>query len=85
MRGEKRAKSFKQKDDHSQQRPTPLCLLDHNTELQSNKAGEEGGAGEVPNKPAAKPAIASRGKTIHTCRDRTSYSVDQGQSALGIS
>lgn len=42
----KKAKSFKQKDDHSQQRPTPLCLLDHNTELQSNKAGEEGGQGK---------------------------------------
>lgn len=47
---EKKAKPF-QRDDNSWQCPTPLCLLDHNTELQSNKAGKK--KGKVPNKPAA--------------------------------
>lgn len=37
----KKAKPF-QRDDNSWLCPTPLCLLDHNTELQSNKAGKKG-------------------------------------------
>lgn len=78
---EKKAKPF-QRDDNSWQCPTPLCLLDHNTELQSNKAGKKRGKYQINQ---LQISHSESGKTIHTCRGRTSYSVDQGQSALGIS
>jgi len=71
-----------QRDDNSWQCPTPLCLPDHNTELQSNKAGKKRGKYQINQ---LQISHSESGKTIHTCRGRTSYSVDQGQSALGIS
>lgn len=77
----KKAKPF-QRDDNSWQCPTPLCLLDHNTELQSNKAGKKRGKYQINQ---LQISHSESGRTIHTCRGRTSYSVDQGQSALGIS
>ena len=61
--------------------PAPSCLLRSTHRATKQQAGE---GGKGPNRPAANQHSES-GKSIHTCKGRTSYSVDQGQSALGIS
>lgn len=65
----------------TEQCPAPSCLL-RSTHRATKRQAREGGKG--PNRPAANQHSES-GKSIHTCKGRTSYSVDQGQSALGIS
>lgn len=68
---------------HIPHRAVSRALVSPKIHTQSYKAtGQRRGKG--PNRPAANQHSES-GKSIHTCKGRTSYSVDQGQSALGIS
>ena len=75
--------SSSEEDKHVPHRAVSRALLSPKIHTQSYKAtGRRRGKG--PNRPAANQHSES-GKSIHTCKGRTSYSVDQGQSALGIS